>query len=262
MPETRGELILTKAFPEMSEKPDKAESLHLLRETVERSAYLLITEPTVTSFTFWSAFSYGLVFTMTQSVPIVFTTSYEWPTFSGGLVQASVGIGEVIGLFGALLQNIIYIRSAPYNTETPGVPVPESILHLSIPSTLIGLAGGLFMYGWSTQQDSHNWIITAIGLGLIGYAIMVIVTAARIYITDAYAGYAASAVAGVSFGEDSFAAFLPLAAKPMYVRLGYSWASSLLAFVAIALALAPVVLLTKGRTIRSKSKAIQKMCVS
>jgi hypothetical protein len=104
--------------------------------------------------------------------------------------------------------------------------------------------------------------VTAVGLVLVGYAIMVIVTAVSIYVTDAYSGYAASAITAVAFGENTFAAFLPLAAKPMYVRLGYPWASSLLAFIALALTLAPATLLAKGKTIRSKSKAIQQMCIS
>ena len=116
------------------------------------------------------------------------------------------------------------------------------------------------MYGWSTLQP--HWIVPAVGLGLVGCAIMVIVNAGSIYITDAYAGYAASAIAGLAFTENTFASFLPLAAKPMYVRLGYPWASSLLAFVAVALAFAPFTLLVKGRAIRGRSKAIQKMRIS
>lgn len=259
--ENRGAIIRSKLYAEpKSEGSEKAEAIHTLKETVVRSAILLTTEPTVTAFTFWCAFAYGLVFVLTQSVPIVFTGSYAWPNFSGGLVQVSIGIGQIIGLFGCFLQNMVYNRSAPHNPENPGVPIPEYILHLSIPSTLIGLAGGLFMYGWSTLHS--HWIVTAVGLALVGYAIMVVVNAVSIYITDAYAGYAASAIAAVAFGENTFAAFLPLAAKPMYVRLGYPWASSLLAFIAVALTLAPITLLTKGRTIRSKSKAIQNMCIS
>ena len=113
------------------------------------------------------------------------------------------------------------------------------------------------MYGWSVLGT--HWIVPSIGLTLIGFAIMSIVTAASVYITDSYSGYAASAIAAVAFGENTFAAFLPLAAKPMYLRLGFQWASSLLAFIALALALAPATLLWKGRTIRSRSKAIQKM---
>lgn len=260
MQESRNEVIRSKLFPDVSEKSGTKEALQDLKETVVRSAILLTTEPTVMSFTLWSSFSYGLVYVMTQSVPVVFTGTYAWPSFSGGLVQVSIGIGQIIGLFGCLFQNMVYTRSAQRNTESPGTPVAEAILHLSIPSTPIALAGGLFMYGWSTLQS--HWIVTAVGLALVGYAIMVIVTAVSIYVTDAYSGYAASAITAVAFGENTFAAFLPLAAKPIYVRLGYPWASSLLAFIALALTLAPATLLAKGKTIRSKSKAIQQMCIS
>lgn len=253
--ESRGAVIRARSLAEPKEESEGAKAIDTLKETVVRSAILLTTEPTVTFFTFWCAFSYGLVFVLTQSVPIVFSGAYGWPDFTGGLVQFSIGIGQIIGLLGCLLQNRIYSRSAPHNPEAPGIPIPEYILHLSIPSTLLALAGGLFMYGWSTLQP--HWIVPAVGIGLCGYAVMVVVNAVSTYITDAYAGYAASAIAAVAFGENTFAAFLPLAAKPMYIRLGYPWASSLLAFIAVVLTLAPITLLSKGRTIRRKSKAIQ-----
>lgn len=246
----------------MKEKPDTDGTavLKTLKDTVARAAILLITEPTVTSFTTWSAFSFGLVFISTQSVPVVYGDIYGWSVFSGGLVQVSIAIGEIIGLLAFLFQNKIYVRSAAHNPEKTDVPIPESILHLSIPSTLFGLSGGLFMYGWSTLGT--HWIVPSIGLTLVGFGIMTIVITASVYVTDSYSGYAASAIAAVAFGENTFAAFLPLAAKPMYIRLGFQWASSLLAFVALALALAPSVLLWKGRLIRSKSKAIQKMSLT
>lgn len=258
MKETRGPILRAKYMPEKdAQGSGNVDGWKTFQETIARAAILLTTEPTVTSFTVWSAFAFGLVFVSTQSIPIVFSGTYGWPSYTDGLVQAAIGIGQIIGLLACVLQNRIYIRSAATNPDHPGVPIPESILHLSIPSTAIALAGGLFMYGWSTYQT--HWIVPAIALGLIGYAIMVIVTAVSIYVTDSYAGFAASAIAAVAFGENFFAAFLPLAAKPMYVRLGYQWASSLLAFIALALTLAPIILLWKGRTIRARSKAIKKM---
>lgn len=260
MRETRGPILRDKYMTSEqlpSDETPKAEGWVTFRQTIARSAILLTTEPTVTSFTVWSAFAFGLVFISTQSIPIVFSGTYGWRSYNDGLVQASIGIGEIIGLIACLFQNRIYIASAAHNPKTPGIPIPEYILHLSIPSTAIALAGGLFMYGWSTYQT--HWIVPSIALGLVGYASMVIVTAVSIYVTDSYAGFAASAIAAVAFGENIFAAFLPLAAKPMYVRLGYEWASSLLAFVALALTLAPIILLWKGRTIRARSKAIKKM---
>ncbi|KAE8167414.1 MFS multidrug transporter [Aspergillus tamarii] len=259
MKETRGPLLRVKFMPNEASPvvSDDSETVATFKETIARSAVLLTTEPTITSFTLWSAFAFGLVFISTQSIPLVFSDTYGWPSYTDGVVQAAIGIGQVIGLLACTLQNRIYTRSASHNPDSPGIPIPEYILHLSIPSTALALAGGLFMYGWGIYQS--HWIVLAVALALIGYASMVIVTAVSIYITDSYAGYAASAIAAVAFGENIFAAFLPLAAKPMYIRLGYQWASSLLAFVALALTLAPVVLLWKGRTIRAKSVAIKKM---
>ncbi|KAB8071374.1 MFS multidrug transporter [Aspergillus leporis] len=259
MKETRGPILRERFMPQDASAgaPAKGEALVTFKETIARSAILLTTEPTITFFTLWSAFAFGLVFISTQSIPIVFSDVYGWPPYTGGLVQAAIGIGQVVGLIACLLQNRIYIQSASRNLEDPGIPIPEYILHLSIPSTVLALAGGLFMYGWGIYQP--HWIVLAAALGLMGYASMVIVTAVSVYITDSYAGFAASAIAAVAFGENVFAAFLPLAAKPMYVRLGYQWASSLLAFVALVLTLAPVVLLWKGGTIRARSVAIKKM---
>ena len=94
---------------------DKTAALEELKETVSRAAMLLITEPTVTSFTTWSAFSFGLVFISTQSVPVVYTAVYGWPTYSGGLVQTAIALGETIGIGAFLYQNRIYIRSADHN---------------------------------------------------------------------------------------------------------------------------------------------------
>lgn len=253
MVETRGSVLLAKHVKPVA----KESTAKLLTETISRSAILLTTEPTVTAFTVWSSFAFGLVFISTQSIPLVFGKVDHFAEYSGGLVQASIGIGQIIGFLGCLVQNQIYIRSEKKNTETPGMPIPEHILQLSIPSTFIGLAGGLFMYAWAIYQP--HWIVLAIALALTGYAIMVIVSAASIYITDSYPGYAASAIAAVAFGENIFAAILPLAAKPMYERLHYQWASTLLAFVALVLTLAPIVLFFKGASIRRKSRAITKM---
>lgn len=228
----------------------------MLKSTIARAVTLLTTEPTVTFFTLWSSFAFGLVFISTQSIPLVFGSTYGWGARNEGLVQSALGIGELIGLVCCLPQNKVYVRSAARNDQDPGTPVPESILHLSIPSTIV-LAGGLFMYGWSIFQS--HWAVTALALGMIGLASMIIVNAASIYVTDSYSGYAASAIAAVAFGENIFAAFLPLAAKPMYLKMGYQWASSLLGFVAILLTLAPMALFWKGRAIREKSAVIRNM---
>ncbi|PON21921.1 hypothetical protein TGAM01_v209177 [Trichoderma gamsii] len=253
MRESRGSVIRSRLYKagivadqdEMEESPAS-----ILTETIFRSAVLLTTEPTIISMTTWSSFTFGLIFISTQSVPLVFTDVYGWSDASGGIVQVSIGIGQLLGFAACLLQNKVYTRSAASNKEALGAPFPESILYLSIPSTAIALAGGLFMYGWGIFQS--HWIVPAIGLGLTGFAIITVVHAVTIYVTDEYAACAASAIAAVAFGENLFAAFLPLAAKPMYLHLGFQWASTLLAFVALLLTLAPVIIVYRRRGVGHK----------
>ncbi|UKZ77988.1 hypothetical protein TrVFT333_005722 [Trichoderma virens FT-333] len=267
--ETRGSVILAQILSKtesaaQAKLSEDESTVGMLKETITRSAKFLVVEPTITSFTIWSSFAFGLVFISTQSVPLVFARAYGWSSYSSGLVQSAIAIGEIVGFAACLYQNHVYVRSARHGIpgavdeeESPEQhdPVPESILYLSIPSTAIALSGGLFMYGWSIFQA--HWVITALALVLIGYASMVIVTAVTIYITHSYAGFAASAIGAIAFGENLFAAFLPLATKAMYEDLGYQWASSLLGFVALALTLAPIVLLWKGPAIRGRGKMTQ-----
>lgn len=80
------------------------------------------------------------------------------------------------------------------------------------------------------------------------------VQAVSVYVTDCYASHASSAISGVAFGENIFAAILPLATRDMYTKLGFQWASSLLGFIGLLLSMAPVVLIFAGKTIRAKSK--------
>jgi hypothetical protein len=72
-------------------------------------------------------------------------------------------------------------------------------------------------------------------------------------VVDAYAKYAASAIAGIAFLENFMSAFLPLATQSMYRTLGFNWASSLLGFIALALSCIPLILLRFGKSIRGKS---------
>lgn len=253
MRENRGSIIrsrLCKAGILADQDEIKESPVRVLTQTISRSAVLLTTEPTIISMTTWSSFTFGLIFISTQSVPLVFTEVYGWSETSGGIVQISIGIGQLLGFAACLVQNKVYTRSAASNKETVGAPLPESILYLSIPSTAIALAGGLFMYAWGIFQS--HWIVPTLGLSLAGFAITTVVHAATIYVTDEYAACAASAIAAVAFGENLFAAFLPLAAKPMYLHLGFQWASTLLALVALLLTLAPIILVCRRRDIRHK----------
>lgn len=234
---------------------------NFLKNNIVRPAYLLTTEPVVFFLTLLSALSFGLLFIATQSVPQVYSSVYAFTEPQTGFVQASIVIGEGLGflacaLFGSSYFAKAYTRSVISPYENP--QLPEVRLHLAIPSLLVGLTGGLFIYGWTCFTNISYWAPT-IGLLLLGFGSMVVIQAITMYITDSYLKYAASATAAVVLGENVFAAFLPLAASSMYSTLGFHWASSLLAFIAALLSLAPAMMVWKGVAIRERSPVLKEL---
>ncbi|KAG8525590.1 uncharacterized protein KY384_009234 [Bacidia gigantensis] len=266
--ETRLPVILSKTLKRQEEKPPQShgeyrlyqrDALHsfqvFLRENIIRPSFLLCTEAVVFSFTLLSGLSYGLVFISTQSVTQVYSTNYDFAESQTGFVQAALVVGEIVGFLSCcFIQDPHFARTLSASTLIPNPLLPESRLHLAIPGSLVGLMGGLFWYGWTSYPTLSWWLPTA-GLFLIGYGSMVVMQAIMMYITDAYAKYAASASAAICFGENIFAAFLPLASQSMYTRLGFHWASSLLGLVAFALSFAPVALVWKGEETKTCLRA-------
>lgn len=224
----------------------------IVSETLIRPTHMLCTEGVVLAFGLWSAFCIGIAFMFTQSIVQVYTGLYGWTFFGTGLVQCAIVIGELVGLLASLFQDKLYFDSASRNVEMPGVPIPEARLYLSIPASFVGLAGGLFYFAW-TSSSTIPWIVPTVALAFVGFGMFVSTAAVTTYVVDAYAKYAASAIAGIAFLENIMAAFLPLATQSMYRTLGFQWASSLLGFVALVLSCIPLVLLRYGRRIRGKS---------
>ncbi|KAH7389845.1 multidrug transporter [Pyrenochaeta sp. MPI-SDFR-AT-0127] len=231
---------------------DRTNFSDILRETLIRPTRMLCTEGVVLSFGLWSAFCIGTAFMFTQSIVQVYSKLYGWTFFGTGLVQSAVVVGEVIGLIASVFQDRLYFLSAKRNTETPGLPIPEARLYLSIPASFVGLAGGLFFFAW-TSYSSIPWIVPSISLAFVGFGMFCSTAAVTTYVIDAYAKYAASAIAGIAFLENFMAAFLPLATHSMYQTLGFQWASSLLGFMALALSFIPLILLKYGKSIRRRS---------
>lgn len=257
LPEVRPDVILAHHMKDVKDGPTKARKnkidiKEIMKETLVRPTRMLCTEGVVLSFGLWSAFCIGTAFMFTQSIVQVYSGLYNWTYFGTGLVQSAVVIGELLGLIASLYQDRLYLQSAKNNSENPGQPVPEARLYLSIPASFIGLMGGLFFFAW-TSYPNIPWIVPSIALAFVGFGMFCSTAAVTTYVVDAYAKYAASAVAGIAFLENFMAAFLPLATQSLYRTLGFQWASSLLGFVALALSCIPLVLLRYGRSIRTKS---------
>ncbi|KAF2997963.1 hypothetical protein E8E13_006217 [Curvularia kusanoi] len=222
LPEVRPDVILAQRAAKIrretglavhtAQEKTKTKISDILTETLIRPTRLLFTEGVLISLGMWSAFVIGIAFMFTQSIMQVYSGLYGWTFFGTGMVQSAIVIGELIGVFAQLVQDRVYFASAKRNTEDPGNPLPEARLYLSIPASFIGLTGGLFFFAWTSYSSVH-WIVPSVALGFVGFGMFLCTTALTTYIVDAYAKYAASAVAGVAFLENFMAAFLPLATQ-------------------------------------------------
>lgn len=112
--------------------------------------------------------------------------------------------------------------------------------------------GGMFVYGWTSYSTIH-WMGPTVGLTMVGFGTTVVIVGNANYLIDAYSQYAASTVGAVGLVENIAIAFLPLATTALYTGLGFQWASSVLAFVSLALVATLFVVLKWGTAIRSRS---------
>ncbi|KAK1916597.1 hypothetical protein P3342_012221 [Pyrenophora teres f. teres] len=73
-------------------------------------------------------------------------------------------------------------------------------------------------------------------------------------LAEQYPVYAASALAANSFARSYFAAAFPLFGVQMYNNLGYQWATTVLAFLALAMAPFPIFFFRYGKRLRGSSR--------
>lgn len=79
------------------------------------------------------------------------------------------------------------------------------------------------------------------------------------YLTDVYREASASAHAGAGCMRSLGAIVIPLAAGPMYDRLGVHWGQSLLGFISLVMGAIPFFFLKYGDRLTQKSKAARAM---
>jgi predicted membrane protein len=79
------------------------------------------------------------------------------------------------------------------------------------------------------------------------------------YVTDAYRIYSASALASSVIMRSVAGALFPLAANPLYAKLGVSWGTSVLGFASLVCIPIPFALLYFGPWIRERSPFCQRL---
>ncbi|KAI1382638.1 major facilitator superfamily domain-containing protein [Hypoxylon trugodes] len=211
---------------------------------------LLATEPILVLMTIYQSFIYGILYLVFVSYPIAFREVRHWALGVSALPFLGLLVGIVLG---AVLV-IIHAKTKFLATvrANGGKVIPEQRLPMMIVGGFL-LPIGLFIFGWTSHPDTH-WAGMVVGSIPIGMGMYMIFVLCFSYIVDVYAPIANSAVGANTFVRSFFGAGFPLFAPYMYHNLGVDWATSTLAFIAIAMIPIPILFYKFGHRIRSWSK--------
>lgn len=246
LPETYApRLIAMKKFKE-SGIQESANWKELYRENLVRPWIMLFTEPIVWALSIYMAFLYGILSLNLVAYPVVYTDLRGWSVSKSSLGYVGISVGMAIPtLCSPLLRRVHsrYVRKLG--------PVPEARFPLQIGFSWF-IPIGLFWFAWTSAPPvpASVGIIAGVPYG-IGLLTAFLDIAA--YLTDCYGRYGASALAANGLLCRLFGAAFPLFADSLYKTLGVGWGTSLLGFIAAAMAPMPFVFYHLGPRLRARS---------
>ncbi|KAK0568983.1 hypothetical protein OC861_001420 [Tilletia horrida] len=224
---------------------EERESLSaMIKTSLTRPMWLLVTEPIVFFFSLWLAFAWGMLYNLLESIGLV-TALHDYSPGQTGLVFLTLLIGTILGFCTTFIQEALYRR----NVLRKG---PEARLYAACAGGVL-FSVGCFIYGW-TSFRTVSIAGPIVGLLVLTLGIYHIYLAVFNYLADSYLIYASSALAAQSFLRNMFGFAFPLFATQMYTKLTYPWASTLIGLLGAILGIIPFALYRWGPQIRAKSQ--------
>lgn len=219
-------------------------------QAIGRPMKMLFLSPIVGLMSLYIAINYGILYLFFTTVTFVFEGQYHFSTGAVGLSYIGVGVGMIVGMavLGVVSDKIIRKQQVIGNVK----PEHRLPLVLTLPGA-IGLAIGVFIYGWTTYYRVH-WIVPIIATSFIGLGNLTAMMTIQTYLVDAFTIHAASAIAANTVLRSVFGAVLPLSGLSMYDAMGLGWGNSLLGFISVAFIPVPVLFRYYGERIRTNPK--------
>ncbi|KFY01606.1 hypothetical protein O988_02651, partial [Pseudogymnoascus sp. VKM F-3808] len=224
---------------------------HEIRISLYRPFQLLALEFMVLNLCVFSGFLLGILYLFFGAFPLVFRNNHDFTLSQIGLTFLGLLVGMLIALATDPFWYKNYRRLVEKNKDNGGAE-PEHRLPPAIAGSIL-VPAGIFMFGWTTYRSVH-WIVPIIGSTIFAIGNLLVFTGIFTFLVDAYPQYAASSLAANSFVRSSFAAVFPLFGVQMYNKLGYQWATSVLAFLTVAMMPFPYLFFKYGKRIRGRSR--------
>ncbi|KAL2072106.1 hypothetical protein VTL71DRAFT_11449 [Oculimacula yallundae] len=214
-----------------------------------RPFQLLFLEPIVLLISLYMSVLYGLLYEFFVAFPIIFQEGKGYSAGKTGLMFIPLAIGVIVSACCAPIVNKHYLTL--YHKHNGSPPAEARLIPMMISCWCIPI--GLFIFAW-TSYPRLSWVGPALGGFPIGFGFIFLYNSANNYLVDSYQHQAASALAAKTLIRSFWGAAVVLFTAQMYKRLGYQWASSLLAFISLACCAIPYVFYFYGAQIRKRSR--------
>lgn len=261
VPETYAPILLTRRAQKMRKETGDSKYVtekeldtrpfgEQLRIFLIRPLQLLFLEPIVLFLTIYMSVLYGLLYMFFIAYPIVYQGGKGWSAGSTGLMFIPLALGVVLSAALSPLVNKHYLslcQRAPNNKP----PAEARLIPMMFSCWFIPV--GLFIFAWTSYPDVSYWG-PMMGGFCVGFGFIFLYNSANNYLVDTYQHQAASALAAKTFLRSIWGAGVVLFTRQMYDTMGLQWASSFLAFLALACCLIPYIFYFKGAAIRRYSK--------
>ncbi|CAG8978441.1 hypothetical protein HYALB_00012608 [Hymenoscyphus albidus] len=220
-----------------------------------RPMQLLFLEPMCLNLCLYSAILLGILYLFFGAFPVVFIGNHEFTLSQVGMSFLGILVGMLFGTATDPYWAKNYLRLIKQREDATG-EVGGSEPEYRLPPAIAGaflVPVGLFLFAWTTYRSVH-WIVPIIGSAIFGMGTVLVFSGVFTFLVDAYPLYAASSLAANSFARSTLGAVFPLFGVQMYHKLGDQWATSLLAFLTVAMVPFPLIFFKYGKQIRGKSR--------
>lgn len=218
-------------------------------ESLFRPAQLFFREPIIFVTSMVISVAMSLIYIFTQALQPIFESMGLKET-EASLVFLAIALGTLLSAFTRVLDGYIL----DYLRKQGKTIIPEhKLAGLAIGGPFLAI--GLWWFAWTIPPDVQtSWVVPAVSLVLVGYALTEVDTTLYGYISDSYLSYSASATAAVAFVRALLSGVFPLFTPQMFDGLGNNIAMSVLAAVATAFCFVPPIFIIYGERIRRASK--------
>ncbi|KAE8387839.1 major facilitator superfamily domain-containing protein [Aspergillus alliaceus] len=228
---------------------------HMILQSIYRPLMLLALEPMCLNLCIFSAILLGIIYLFFGAFDQVFTNVYGMTLWQCGCCFLGMFVGMMIAVLSDPIWRRVYGRLESKHRERTD-NTEKFLPEWRLPPAIAGapmVTIGLFIFAWTIYPDVH-WIAPIIGSALFGFGTVLIFSGIFTFLVEAYPTYAASALAANSFARCILGGAFPLFGVQMYDRLGYHWATTLLAFLTLIMAPFPYIFFHYGPRIRLKSQ--------